>query len=215
MTLDSLGRMNLELQTQDGNPESAAFAKHILETWWRDPLMKPDMFEDLGLAILDAHDDEHGDVQEYEHSVIIGSDITKEKYKVESPDADNAALQEIETLQQEIGTALGNFFDEAIEIESPFDIMFSADGQLSFNGGALSSMESDAIQKVLDDINAYLAAKEAGEDTEDILSDEQLIGIGDKLLALKEIQDKFHDKSLAPKEGLRRCDVFRFPPSRE
>ena len=31
----------------------------------------------------------------------------------------------------------------------------------------------------------------------------ELTGIGEKLIALKEIQDKIHDKSLLPKEGTR------------
>jgi hypothetical protein len=61
-------------------------------------------------------------------------------------------------------------------------------------------MESDAVKQVLSDINRYLAAKEAGEDTEGMLSGEQM-GIGEKLLALKEVQGKFHDKSFMPKEG--------------
>jgi hypothetical protein len=55
---------------------------------------------------------------------------------------------------------------------------------------------------VLDDINRYFAAEEAGEDTEGMLSVE-LTGVADKFAALKEAQGKIHDKSLLPKEGTR------------
>jgi len=68
---------------------------------------------------------------------------------------------------------------------------------LSLNADSLSSFESQAVQKVLDEINAYLIAKEAGEETEGMLS-EELVGIADKLFALKEIPKKFHDQSLVP-----------------
>jgi hypothetical protein len=32
---------------------------------------------------------------------------------------------------------------------------------------------------------------------------EELVGIADKLFALKEVPKKFHDQSLVPKDGLR------------
>ena len=48
-------------------------------------------------------------------------------------------------------------------------------------------------------ISHYLAAEEAGEDTEGMLSD-KLTGISDKFVALKEVMGKIHDKSLVPKE---------------
>jgi hypothetical protein len=59
-----------------------------------------------------------------------------------------------------------------------------------------------AAKQVLEDINGYLVADEAGEDTEGMLSAD-LTSIGEKLAALKEVRGKIHDKSLISKEGVR------------
>ena len=192
VTFDHTGKPNLEIKTADGNSSSDKAAKQYLMT----KVFKSGAYQDLALAILDAHDDEHGDVQDYNHSVVIESGVGQ--YRIESPDADQAALQEMENLTQEIS----NSFGKMLGIENPFSLIFGADGLLSLNADSLSSFESQAVQKVLDEVNAYLIAKEAGEDTEDMLS-EELIGIADKLFALKEIPKKFHDQSLVPKDGLR------------
>jgi len=53
---------------------------------------------------------------------------------------------------------------------------------------------------ITQDINRYLAADAAGEDTEGMLSSPDLIGIAEKLGALKEVMGKLHDKSLVPKD---------------
>jgi hypothetical protein len=196
VTLDHNGRANIEMKTADGDPQSAQIAMHYLMADARF-FVKPDSFDDLGLAILDAHDDEHGDVKEYKHSVVIESG--KSGYRIESPEADQAAMKEMEELTQDLGSALEKFFGETLKIKNPFTMTFGSDGFLSFEGNALTSMESDAVKKVLDDINRYFAAKNAGEDTEGMLPDE-LTTIGEKLLAVKEVQDKIHDKSLLPKE---------------
>jgi hypothetical protein len=155
--------------------------------------------QELGLAILEAHDAEHGDVKDFHHEIIVTSGFNG-GMQILSPDADKAALQEMGDLTQDIGTALGKFFGETMGIRNPFAVTFGQDGRLSLSVGTLSSMESDAVKKVLEDINCYLIADEAGEDTEGMLSGE-LSGIGEKLVALKEVQDKFHNKSLLPKEG--------------
>ena len=192
LTFDHTGRASLEVKTADGDPQSAATAKSYLTTYY----LKSDTFQEVGLAILDAHDDEHGDVKEYAHSVIIESGT--DDYRIESEEADQAALAEMETLSQDIGAALGEFFGKTMGMESPFNVLFGSDGLLSLGENSLSSVNLQAAKQVLEDINRYLVADEAGEDTEGMLSG-ALTGIGEKLIALKEVQDKIHDKSLLPK----------------
>jgi len=207
VTFDHTGKPSLEVRTAGGNsasgiPETFEKSAPGVPTYLTNVFTyKPGAYQDLALAILDAHDDEHGDVQEYRHSVIIESGIAGGQYRVESPDADKAALQELAELTQEIGIALGDFFGETMRIESPFNIIFASDGLLLLNSDLLSSVESQTIQKVLENINHFLLAEEAGEDTEGMLPP-QLTGIGEKLLALKEAKDRILDKSLLPKEGV-------------
>ena len=205
VTFDHNGNPSLEVRRANGDSASGTSEQfEVSAPGVPTELMnvftyKPGAYQDLALAILDAHDDEHGDVQEYNHSVVIDSGFGQ--YRIESPDADAAALQEMKDLTQEIGTSLGEFFVEIMNIENPFALMFGSDGLLSFNADSLPTFEAQAVQKVLDEINAYLTADKVDENTEDMLS-EELVGIADKLFALKEVPKKFHDQSLVPKGGV-------------
>jgi len=193
LTLDQNGQASLEVKTADGATESAEIAKQFLTTYF----LKPDYCQDLGLTILETHDDEHGDVLEYNHSVVIKN--SENGYRIESEEADQAALAEMEILTQDIGTALGDFFGKTMGIKNPFAIVFGSEG-LSLGDGSLSLIESQAVKQVLENINGYLVAEEAGEDTKGMLSPE-LTAIGEKLIALKEVEEKIHDKSLLTKAG--------------
>ena len=153
---------------------------------------------ELGLAILEAHDDEHGDVQEFKHKVVAsGGD-----YRIESKEADEAALAEMGELLSDIGSSLGDFFIGTMGIKNPFAIIFGNDGLLSFDKGALTLQESQGVREVLKQINAYLTAERNGEETDGMCSPE-LTGIVEKFIKLKEVQDKIHDKSLLPQERVR------------
>jgi len=196
LTFDQEGQLDFDIKTADGDPKSAQIAKSFMLA----NMLKPDAFQELGLAILEAHDDEHGDVKEYAHSVVIEQGASG--YRIESEKADQAALQEMETLQQDIGNALGDFFGKTMGLKSPFSITFGSDGLLSLDVGSLSSFDANAVRDVLKNLNSYLDAEKAGEDTEGMLSP-VLTGIGEKFVALKEVQDKIHDKSLLPKGGMR------------
>jgi len=218
MTVDHRGRVHItDVQTSGGDPQANAQAERVMNSWFSgivratgnekadervDELKEiKEAAEALGLAILEAHDDEYGDVKEFKHEVVFGVGFGG-SYQVLSPDADRAALMEMEGLTQEIGTALGNFFGETMGIENPFAVLFGSDGLLSLGENSLSSVNLQATKQVLEDINGYLVADEAGEDTEGMLPDE-LLGIGKKFLALKDVRDKIHDRSLVPKEGVR------------
>jgi hypothetical protein len=198
MKFDSDGRLRItDVQTGSDDPKASAQAERTMNNWLTQEMKEAG--KELGSAILDDHDDKHGDVEEFKHEVIVGSGGG---IKVLSADADKAAMAELEEITQDLGNALGNFFKNTLGIESSFAVIFGQDGTLSFDKGALSAMESDMVKQVMEDLNAYLAAENAGEDTEGMLSPE-LTGIGNKLLALKEVMDKVHDKSLLPKEGVR------------
>jgi hypothetical protein len=146
-------------------------------------------------------------------------------------EADRVVLAEMEVLTQEIGGALNDlFFGKAVKIANPFTLMFSLDGQLSVvEDAAWKAIESDPtlsseIKWLLEHTNRSLIAKKSGEDTEGILLfsgltdgveladgaaenlaeiSERLADIVDKLAALKNVQEKIHDKSLLPEDGVR------------
>jgi hypothetical protein len=209
MKIDDKGRLTItDVETWGGDPKANAQAEKVMNTWKfadNEELEEElgmsllEFSEQLGLAILDAHDDEHGDVQEYKHHIVAKGF----GYEIFSPDADRAALAEIAQLSAEIGSALGDFFGKQMGIESPFSLIFGNDGLLSLGDAiSLTSAESQAVKDVLDELNAFLRAEEAGEDTEGMLSP-QLTSIGEKFLALKAAQDRIHDKSLLPKDGVR------------
>ena len=133
---------------------------------------------------------------EFKHKVISSAG----SYRIESPDADAAAMKEMGTLLQEIGSALGDFFRKGMGIKESFSVIFDGDGMLSLEKGALTGVQSQAVRDVLESLNKYLKAEESGEETEGMLSG-KLQGIGEKFVELKEVMDKIHDKSLLPKDG--------------
>ena len=191
MKFDHNGKLKIiDVQTFGNDSDSNRRAEKTLNKWFAGS------GQELGLAILEAHDDEHGDVQEFRHEIISSGF----GYEIFSPDADRAALEEMMVLTQEIGTALGDFFGKQMGIKNPFEIVFGSDGLLSLGESALSSVESQSVKKVLADINRYLSAEASGEETEGILSSPALTGIADKFVALKEVIGKIHDKSLIPKD---------------
>jgi len=209
MKIDDKGRLTItDVETWGGDPKANAQAEKVMNTWKfadNEELEEElgaslvEFSKELGLAILDAHDDEYGNVQEFKHHIIAKGF----GYEIFSPDADRATLAEIAELTAEIGTALGDFFGKTIVIENPFTLIFGNDGLLSLGDAiSLTSAESQAVKDVLDELNAFLRAEEAGEDTEGMLSP-QLTGIGEKLLALQEAKERILDKSLLAEEGVR------------
>jgi hypothetical protein len=194
---DHNGKMRFSnVQTQGGCEKSIEAATKALHM-----LFGTDYAGDLGLDILAAHDDVHGDVEEFKHKVVYTGGIGS-GYRVESKEADEAALAEMNVLLTEISSSFGAFFKETLEIKNPFTLLLGTDGRLSFEVGGLTLMEERVVKDVLKDINKFLEAEEAGEDTEGMLRPE-LTAIGEKILALKEVQGKIHDQSLIPKDGWR------------
>jgi hypothetical protein len=210
MEIDHNGRLKItDVQTWSNDPSVNKQAEKVMNTWLAGLSREPEEGEceseipsinevamELGLAMLDAHDDEHGDVKEFKHKIVETGFFG---YDILSPDADRAALMEIELLSREIGMSLGDFFGKHMGIESPFTIIFGKDGLLSLDASELTQEQSAAIMQVLEELNAYFRAERAGEDTEGMLSP-RLSGLAEKFLALSELQDKIHDKSLLTKD---------------
>jgi hypothetical protein len=209
MKIDDQGRLSItDVETWGGDPKANAQAERVMNTWKfadNEDIEEElgasllEFSKELGLAILDAHDDEYGNVQKFNHHIIA----TGFNYQVFSPDADRATLAEIAELTAEIGSALGDFFGKTMVIENPFTLLFGNDGLLSLGEeGALTTVESQEVRQVLDELNRYLQAEKAGEETEGMLPPE-LMGMGEKLFALQEAKERILDKSLLPKDGVR------------
>ncbi|MDR3183314.1 MAG: hypothetical protein LBT89_10460, partial [Planctomycetaceae bacterium] len=148
ITLDHKGRAKINVKTRGGDTDSVFNAEQFLNSQF-----PSDSTEALGKAILETHDDEHGDVEEFRHQVVIrkGSD----DYLVLSPDADKAALAEIEQLSGEISVMLNDFFKTTFSLQQPFNINFGADGTLSLEG-LEGRMEGRIVNQYLSQMNERL-----------------------------------------------------------
>ena len=197
LTFDENGRASIEVVTADGEFNSTKHAKKFMMSIAN---ALKDHLAGIGSIILDTHDDEHGDVQEYKHSVVIQSGFVSANYEVISPEADRAALQEMTELMSDIGSALGDLF-RGMSIDNPFNLFFGKDGLLSLEGNSLSAIESQNVRQMMEQINRFLTTEYEGGDTDGILPN-NLTGIAEKLLALKEAKGKIHDKSLVPERIL-------------
>jgi hypothetical protein len=218
MKIDDLGRMTItDVQTAGGDPMANARAQGAMNTWLSSACMTNpgaednadairaiiairETAEEVGLAVLEARDDEYGNVDEFKHWVVIESGFDS-NYKIVSPDADAAILLEIKGLMHDIGSAQGDFF-RGMAIDSPFSLMFGEDGLISLGEHSLSALESQTMREALEEVNEYLLADRAGEDTDGMFSD-RISGIAQKLLTLKGLQDRILDRSLLPEGGIR------------
>jgi hypothetical protein len=200
LKIDSTGHLQImDVQTKGNDLEANARAARILNHRISDEMQE--MAKETGLAILDAHDDEHGDVKEYRHEVIIPTGF-KTEYQIESQEADEAALREIATLTNDIGAFLSDFFGKTWNINDPFTLVFHSNEFQLLDADFLSQTDSEAVEKVLEDLNKFLIADETEDDSDDKLPGKYPPDMGDKLMALKESLEKLHDKSRFPKEGI-------------
>ena len=198
--VDSAGRVNIiDVRTNGDDPEINAHVTNLMNSMMNTEIREA--ANSIGSAILDAHDDEHGDVLEYTHEVTFESGFIS-GYTIESKDADEAALREIESLTNEISSFLGDFFSKTLGVNNPFGLIFDAGSLQLVDADSLSSKEADAVHKALDDLNRYIAGDDTVDESDDTLPSKYGV-VGDKLIALKDAYSKLHDKSLAPQDGIR------------
>ncbi len=198
--IDGEGRISItDVKTQGNDPEANLRAASMMNG--KINAETRDWAKVLGKDILNAHDDEHGDVAEYKHDVIIGSGANG-GYKIESREADEAAMREIQSLTGDISSFLGDFFGKTQDIDQPFSLVFDFNSFSLSDAGSLSQKDTAAVKQVLEDFNKFLANEDTGDDLDAELP-AKYSGIGDKLIALKEAKGKLHDPSLLPKGGIR------------
>lgn len=201
LKISSTGMLSVnEVQTAAGDDwKSKAAAAKVLTSLFTDSIREGAKY--LGEAILEQHDDDHGDVKEYKHHVIIGEPNEAEAYKILSPEADAAASREMNELTQDIGVALRDFFGKTLKINEPFSIVFNMNGGLDLSdASSLSVANFRMVKNVIDEVNKFLAAEESGDDAAEVNLSSELRGVAEKFLALKDVKDKFHDQSQVPDE---------------
>ncbi|MGL4944017.1 MAG: hypothetical protein ACRC46_12600 [Thermoguttaceae bacterium] len=201
LNISSTGTLSVsEVKTAAGDDwKSTAAAKKVLTSLFDSAIREGAKY--LGEAILEEHDDYHGDVVNYAHNVIIGGLDKSDAYTIQSKDADAAAAREMNELTQDIGVALSNFFGKTLKIDSPFSIVFDMNGGLDLGeGSSLSVNNLRMVKNAIEEVNNFLAAEEAGDDVPENAISSELRGVAEKLITLKGVKDKFHDQSQVPTE---------------
>ena len=197
--VDSTGRVKIsDVRTIGNDPIANANAEKLMNGMMDSELRKT--ANNIGSAILEFHDEEHGDVVEYTHEVTLKSG-SKTDYEITSPEADEAALREIKTLTNEIGSFLNDFFKATLDISGSFNLVFDDKSLQLFDAGTLSPKDAVVVKNVLADLNKYIAGDDTVDESDDTLPS-KYGNVGDKLIALKEAHAKLHDKSLIPKKGV-------------
>jgi hypothetical protein len=135
-----------------------------------------------------------------QHEILITSGFDS-NYQILSPEADAAALAEMAELTKDIGGALRNFFGKTKGVDEPFSISFNQKRKFSLGSHSLSSPNERIVKEILGQFNDYFAAGSKSDNRIKLQLPAELMGVGKKLLALKEVQDKIHDPRL--KEGVR------------
>lgn len=194
--VDSNGRMSLvDVKTRGGSDEENRQAEQNINRMMRSQGQDLGNVADFATQLLEYHDDEHGDVEEFKHTTYIdgkGSD----GYRIESPEADAAAMAELTELSGKIGSALNEYF-KSFEISETFDLLWSSEKGLSLDNAFARSPDGLKVAKVLDQLNERLLSDDPMNDEKfgNSLTPE-LTGLLDQFLELAEVQDKFHGAAM-------------------
>lgn len=188
--IDDEGKMVIEnVQTKGGDREQTAEAKAFL---MRNARSNQEAFAE---AVMSQHDEEHGDVEEYKHYMII-SDEVGDEMQILSPDADKAALAEIAQLSVEISAEFGDFF-KSIGINDSFSIFWDAENGLSLDGAFVKTASGRSVETLLARMNERLKSDDPfNDDLFDSTIPEVLNKTMEKLLALEHAYGKLHDPNL-------------------
>jgi hypothetical protein len=148
--------------------------------------------KELATQILDVHDDQHGDVREYKHEVVIDSGVFSD-FRIESPDADRAALEKLAMLGNKIGQMLGEYFD----LSDQFEITFNADGKLSIDQATLDGLNGKNIRAILPELNKRLESDDPlSNNSFDKKLPNKIEEILEMLVEMKETREQIHDDKL-------------------
>lgn len=195
LKINSKGSLSVEsVQLPEGSDrKSEAAAKRLISSLFDDEIRAE--AKALGLGILEQHDDEHGDVQEYAHHLILGG--SKAAFTVHSPEADRAAMEEMVQLGKEISADLGSYFRSSLSLNRSFEIQIDKDGRISFDKSMFEDqLVAGQIERTLKAINERTTSDDplSGEFTSTLSSGLQ--GVVEKVVQLNEVRQKFHEQPL-------------------
>jgi hypothetical protein len=123
---------------------------------------------------------------------VIGSKVFGD-FRIESPDADRAALEKLVTLGNKIGQMLGEYFG----LSDQFEITFNADGKLSIDQATLAGSNGKNIRTVLSKLNRRLESDVlSNEESADKKLPNRMEGILETLIEMKEVREQIHDQKL-------------------
>ena len=212
LVLDENGKLSVEGEFVTGEALGIT-AKEMIESWLN-PTFKA-LAEVTSNAILQKHDAEHGDVDEYKHEVELEVDIiTGITAEVRSEEADNAALEDLAETTVDVAESLGTFvhntFREAHDemtanefatiFSDPVDIYIDENGALSIDEATVQNQEYlQTIQEALSVLNNLLEDDKLQEGENSDMDDlpKGLQATFEQLQDVAEIMDRFHDRSLA------------------
>lgn len=193
LEISDKGRLSIkDLKTKGGDD------KDVLRAWefvTKQVGGTSETSEAFALAVMDQHDDEHGDVKEYKHYIAM-SKTAGEEFLILSPDADKAALADMNKIGGELNTMFNQLFG-SFGADS-FDIFWNVESGLSLDGVFGATGMGQRVSSVLDDLNKRLKSDDPFAKTDDdkISLNGQTEGVLKKLLELEEAHGRLHDPTL-------------------
>ena len=153
-------------------------------------------YETISSLLLEQHNYEDGDIDEYEHSVKISVDYQKGiRFEVISLEADEAATKELGDGLREISQSASEYLKEEYDIETPLEIKVDEYGKLKASTVQLTEAESKRVEQVMSFINNAVSINEDDSDSENnIILPKGMENILDEAIGLKDILGKFHEK---------------------
>lgn len=151
--------------------------------------------EGFAEAVLAQHDDEHGDVEEYKHYMTISSGFG-ETLQIHSPEADRAAMAEIEGLAASISEDFGSFF-RSQGIRDSFEIFWDPEAGMSLDQAFAAGFSGKQVNRMIGLLNERLDSDDPFND--DLFAETipvEMTDIMKKICELDYAYSKLHDPGL-------------------
>jgi hypothetical protein len=188
--LDAEGNVRIEnVQTRGGDTKQSIKALQFLN---KQSVNLREQAKGIVSQILEKHDDQYGDVQEFKHEVLFDSNIFNE-YHIESSEADRIIFEKLQKFGSDLGQALRFYFGSS----GNFELTFNTNGKLTLKTTMSIGSNHKMIQATLTKLNKLLASDDPFND--EIFSKplpKGLENILEKLVEMKEQHEQIHNPAL-------------------
>ena len=177
----------------------------MIKSWFTEAFN--DLARSVSDDLLNLHAAEHGDVDDYEHEVVLEVNaITGMTADIRSEEADRAARNDIDQATARMSETITGFIKEELSTQraekdveqlliQPIELSIDENGIITAGAKAI---EDDSLAKLVDDIVAAMNERMESEEDETLATElpVELLPALDLLRETRDYMDRFHSDDL-------------------